>query len=401
MRKRYRLDVRVQEKNIHKDKQGNFLLHGESIALVEKGFWLGRSDGWNINRKDLENLGLSSLLTIDSTDIKEKSFYRYPELNLPRQKMDLLKDKYKIKVTRSLDKADYHIMSYKLIDKLIEYSWSRDINFTAIYHLFVKLREENLLHESCLNKFRKIIETVPRDSMINLHFSHEFHHYQSSSIKADPKREKYLDKLEKLIEEYNKGTHNGGRDMIIGDSSAKNREDDVEKFMSLMDDKDKLVLDTTMIEIIDEGLAIIDNDEYERVEQMIKSDDRENRTLAVEMLANCNVNKSFDVVSGVYYWHYDWFKDCSNWNTINVKSFRAQMKKYEGGASMSSIHCYNKYLQCLAEDGKLTKFAVDKTRKKLLDEFLSSSVGKSSEVFQVNFESLDIKEEYKKQIVND
>ena len=86
----------------------------------------------------------------------------------------------------------------------------------------------------------------------------------------------------------------------------------------------------------------------------------------------------------------------TDWNTINVKSFRAQMKKYEGGASMSSIHCYNKYLQCLAEDGKLTKFAVDKTRKKLLDEFLSSSVGKSSEVFQVNFESLDIKEEYKK-----
>ena len=47
------------------------------------------------------------------------------------------------------------------------------------------------------------------------------------------------------------------------------------------------------------------------------------RSIALEMLANCNVNKSFDVVSGLYYWwHYDWCKNTNNWNTVNVKALR-------------------------------------------------------------------------------
>tara|TARA_R100000742_G_C4278328_1_gene100998 strand:+ start:2183 stop:3388 length:1206 start_codon:yes stop_codon:yes gene_type:complete len=401
MREIYRLNIHIAEDSLYMDEHGNYLVHSNHVQFGKQGYWLGRSDGWSMNNNDLVNLGLDSLLTIDSNDIKEKSFYRYPELNLPRQKMDLLKDKYNIKVTRSKDKADYHIMSVKLIDKIVEYSWNRHVNFTAVYHMFKTLKERNLLHDSCLNTFRKIIETVPRDCMVHLTFNHQYYHHYNSSTK-DPKREAFLEEVDKLISEYsNDRMHNGGRDMIIGNNTAASRADDVEKFTSLMEQKDKLVLDTTMIEIIDEGLAVIDNDEYDRVEQMIKSGDRDNRTLAVEMLANCNVNKSFDVVSGIYYWNYDWFKDSSNWNTVNVKSFRAQMKKYEGGASRASIHCYNKYLQILVEDGKLTKFAVDRTRKAVLDEFLSSMIGPEADVFKVDLEHLKIKEEYKKQILDD
>jgi hypothetical protein len=48
----------------------------------------------------------------------------------------------------------------------------------------------------------------------------------------------------------------------------------------------------------------------------------DNRALALEMLANCNIDKSFDVVSGIYWWYYDWLKTANNWNTVNVKAMR-------------------------------------------------------------------------------
>ena len=84
----------------------------------------------------------------------------------------------------------------------------------------------------------------------------------------------------------------------------------------------KLIMDGQLLDIIDEDLAVIDNTQYDQIENMIKSSDRDNRNMAVEMIANCNINKSFDVVSGIYWWHYDWFKDTDHWNSVNVKSLQ-------------------------------------------------------------------------------
>jgi hypothetical protein len=39
---------------------------------------------------------------------------------------------------------------------------------------------------------------------------------------------------------------------------------------------------------------------------MIMSNDIENRSLALEMISNCNISKSYDVVSGLYFWNWDW-----------------------------------------------------------------------------------------------
>ena len=130
------------------------------------------------------------------------------------------------------------------------------------------------------------------------------------------------------------------------------------------------------------------------------SNDRESRTLAVEMLANCNINKSFDVVSGLYYWNYDWFKDSNYWNSVNVKSLREQMKEYEGSSSESNIYSYNTYLQKLSEQGKLTKFAVDRTRDRLAKKVMSSYVnGKNA--FTLNKDELVLNSELTSQIIDE
>jgi hypothetical protein len=134
---------------------------------------------------------------------------------------------------------------------------------------------------------------------------------------------------------------------------------------------------------------------------MITSNDIENRSLALEMISNCNISKSYDVVSGLYFWNWDWLKSTNNWNTVNVKAFRKRMKPYEGGHSIASIYSFNKYLNLLEKDNMLTQYAVDKTRKLLHDTLLDSLVGKSADVFNITLDDLKIKDRLKNKILTD
>ena len=119
------------------------------------------------------------------------------------------------------------------------------------------------------------------------------------------------------------------------------------------------------------------------------------------MLSNCNINKSFDVVSNIFYWEYDWIKDTKNWNTINVRSFRSRMKDFEGNASSGNIYSYNNYIKQLIACDKLTKFAVDYTRQKLYTNILGGIVGKTADVFSVSLESLELKKDFMNNILNE
>ena len=210
-------------------------------------------------------------------------------------------------------------------------------------------------------------------------------------------RDDFIKTLETLI---SKNFDSHSKSMLVGLDTADARKDDAEMFASFIG-ADNVVLDESIIDIIDEGLAVLENTQYDDIEKMVTCASKEDRAVALEMLANCNVNKSFDVVSGLYWWHYEWLKDTSNWNTVNVKSFRTQMRKYEGGHAESGIWSFNNYLKNLAEDGKMTKFAVDKTREKLHNTLLSSLVGPSSEVFKVTLDSLTLSDEFKTKVIDD
>ena len=163
-----------------------------------------------------------------------------------------------------------------------------------------------------------------------------------------------------------------------------------EAFDNLLQSTSQIVFDTDISNIIDGELAVIENDKYEDIEKMILSTDIDNRSLAVEMMANCNIEKSFDVVSGLYYWKYDWFKSTNNWNSVNVKAMRNRLKAYEGVHNTSTIYSFNNYLSLLAKDRKLTRFAVDRSRQQLLNTLLGPIVGDSSDIFKVDLDNLYI-----------
>jgi hypothetical protein len=60
-------------------------------------------------------------LDVNTLDLTNKSLYRYPDLTLPRNKVELLKEKYNVKIVRDLAQADYAVISNQYLHKLIKY----------------------------------------------------------------------------------------------------------------------------------------------------------------------------------------------------------------------------------------------------------------------------------------
>lgn len=350
------------------------------ICLKENEYFLGYTNSWELGEKDIQNLNLPKLKPGKSFVINGKKIYRYPKLTLPREKVDLLKEKENVKVVRDPNNADIHIVSYSFLRNLFTFKWEKAIPFVEFFKVIKLCIEKGLLSEEAVTQLKEIISSADKDSYVS------FDRYYSYG--NTPEQDNWLDTFNNIYSEYKKDYSR----VIVVEDKNKNA------YETFINTKSEIVFDTDILDLIDSELAVLSDDQYDNIENMLTSSDRDNRTLAVEMIANCNVEKSFNVVSGLYWWHYDFFKDTNNWNSVNVKSLRSRMKDYEGGHNTSNIYSFNAYIRNLAKDGKLTRFAVDKTRKLLMNTLLNNLCGDSSDVFKVNLENLYIADEIENMI---
>ena len=385
MKPKYMINVSFSQ-----DDENTGLLSEDAFNFSTKGdYWLLSTDNYQVKKEDFKALGFNNLNLKSNSNfsVQDKTLFRYPKLDLPRQKVDLLKEKYNCKVIRDSSKADIHIVSLKFIESLITQEWKSSITFNDTFKILKFMKESGFLSQSGLEKVKSMITTIPRDAMVSFNLNYIPHSgYNNAWIKMDAIREKISDFIEK-----NK-FRTASRDFILEYANISN-------FNTLLQTKAQIVIDTEVCDIIDKDLAVLDVCEYDTIQSMIKSSDIENRSLALEMISNCNISKSYDVVSGLYFWNWDWLKSTNNWNTVNVKAFRKRMKPYEGGHSIASIYSFNKYLNLLEKDNMLTQYAVDKTRKLLHDTLLDSLVGKSADVFNITLDDLKIKDRLKNKIL--
>lgn len=382
----YDLNINLckDDTTVYSPADSTYKLLDTALTLTEKGLYLGSIEGWEITNKDVQSWCMFNVpKTIDLTD---KIIYRYPNLDLPRQKVDLLKDKFNMKVTRNPHKADVHVISIKTIKNLTSHSWSNHYTYNEFYSFLVSLKENKFLTENARTKALEILALIPKDARVR--FTKPYHSGSSSGNHHD-EFTKMGDFINNALALLDGNRVIQGRDIIIEDSPA------VDLFNELHNSSIEKIYDTDVCDIIDADLAILEPEQLDDIIKMIHSGNIEDRTLALEMIANCNVNKSFDVVSNIYFWEYDWLKDTKNWNSVNVKSLRARLKMFEGNQSNSNIYSYNNYIKQLMNCNKLTKFAIEHTRKKLYASVLNSLVGKDAEVFSVKLESLELKEKYK------
>lgn len=342
-------------------------------------YHMGVAEHWHFRMEDISKFNIPIRDVKNSPIVLQgKKIYRYPSLDLPRQKIDLIKEKFDVKVTRNRDKADFCITSFKHIKSLIDISWIKIVSFKEFYSICLDMKEENLLNDRALDQLRGTLSEMDKDSVVALP---EYHSYGKSDDVIE-----WYDKFAKICEKRKNVYKDASRNFIL-------HAEDYSSFLSLMDPSNNTVLDTDVCNVIDEDLAVLDSSEYDTIQSMICNDGIENRTLALEMLANCNLNSSFDVVSGIFYWYYEWCKSTTNWNTANVKTLRNRLAEYQGDHPRNSIHSHDRYIMALRNSNKLTEFAINKTRESLYKNVLGSVVGENASVFTVDFENLKLKEE--------
>lgn len=382
MKKRYDISIRTNDDNIVKGKDGKFRLKGSAFNISYTGYWMAHSSRFGVSKELKKAMGIS-FKNKEKFSIQDKIIYRFPKLDLPRQKVDLLKEKYNVKVIRDPKKANVHVVSEKLFENLFENLWNTSVPFKDFFNVLDNLKKNDYLTDSALSVANELIKQYElTDSMIRL-----WSPYTHGSSNGDQMR----DFLVENISNISIGEHNT-IDVVLPDKN-------VTDFLNIKNSNIDTVYDTDITEIIDKELAIINNTEYDNILKMIISSDKDNRSLALEMLANCNINKSFDVVSGIFYWEYDWLKDTTNWNTVNVKALRKRLSKYSGGTNNHNIYSYNGYINNLIEDKQLTEFAINKTRESLYKNVLGSLVGDYAEVFNVKFDNLTLKEKLIENII--
>ena len=86
MKKRVSIEINCQAANI--DNNGRLTGNAFKWNFLD-GMHVYCSNSWEVRAEDMQKLGVPGL--VDSVDLQDKKIYRYPRLDLPRQKVDLLK----------------------------------------------------------------------------------------------------------------------------------------------------------------------------------------------------------------------------------------------------------------------------------------------------------------------
>lgn len=374
-KKHYRLEISVSS-------QGSTWSNGKErigigcFNLKEDGYYFGRSKSWCPDDEELAFLKITT--SNKKIDLQDKKVYRYPNLELPRQKVDLLKTKFNVKIIRDPELADIHVVSDKLILNLLTLDWGKSITYAQMFDVFYHLKQKDELTESGLEKCKEFLDIVEKDAYVRIQVIKD---YRYTSPVADSISNKLSD-----------FDYDGNRDMLIKD-------DNVSFYNQLLNTSALIVKDVEINKIISEDLAVISEDEFDQVSKMITSSDRDNRTLATEMLANCNVEDSFDIVSFLFFWYYDWFKDTNNWNNINVKTLRKRLEKFSGSKDNNRQWAYDQYITLLSEENKLTDFIVQKTIQKMYDSVIRNTFGCKNNVFSIDLESIYLVDKFKNLII--
>lgn len=374
-KKHYKLEITVSA-------QDSTWLNGKEklgigcFNLKEDGYYFGRSESWFPQEKELDLLGI--VISDKTIDLQDKKIYRYPNLELPRQKVDLLKTKFNVKIIRDAELADIHIISDKLILNLLTLDWSKSLTYAQMFDVFNTLKQNDELTESGLDKCKELLSIIEKDAYICIQV---FKDYRYTSPVADSIANKVSD-----------FDFDGNKDIIV-------RDNNLVLYDQLRNSIALIVKDVEINKIISEDLAVIGEDQFDQVSKMIQSQDKDNRTLAVEMLANCNVEESFDIVSFLFFWYYDWFKDTNNWNNINVKTLRKRLEKFSGGKDNNRQWAYDQYVQLLHDENKLTDFIVQKTIKKMYDSVIKNTFGCKNNVFSIDLESIYLVDKFKNSII--
>jgi len=310
------------------------------------------------------------LFKIIKPNAQDKSFYRYPKLTLPRDKFSIIKEKYNSTITRKKDTADYKIISDKFVSSLYEGSWNKYKSYDDLVEFYKKVN--SFFDENVKHVIENLIEKGNHTYVYNIAGFSGYYNYTNFSTK-----EKAAIKF--IIDHIN---HENDKSYF----HIKELELFKELYMS-----NNLVLDEDVLDFATEDSVVLDEEAFKTLESMCTSEDSANLAIALEMMANCNIKKSYDIIAYMFWFYTDHIKYAKNWQSVNVKSLKKVFNSYDRSPDHRRSHGYQKLVRNLLKDSACTEFIKDKIKIKYFNMVIKHWITEHGP-FDVSIESLVFKD---------
>jgi hypothetical protein len=324
--------------NFNELLRSNLTFEGYYVNDSENRYYL--KDTFDLFTKD------KIKLDIKEKDINNKTYIKDAKIQIPKVKLNLLNDKLNFKKVKS--NSDYFITSY---DSFKNKLYTRYNKILITVGEFINLIKENNISINP-DLFTKINSLNYSDYLLHIDYFNLKNNYFESYIKT------YI---------------------------VYCKEKDYLSYFTPLVNSSNVILGTDLIKLIGNDQTILTENDFDGIYKMIDSSDKDNISLAFEMLANCNYSESADFISFFIYFYGEKFQTASNYNNVNVKGMRQYFNKYTGTGNKSNIMSYKHFLVSHSTDNTLTKFIYNKVTS-LLSDFLNNSIliDKKKDVFIID-----------------
>ena len=318
-------------------------------------------------------------IKVKGSTIKDKTFYRYPNLSLPRNKVDLLKEKYNISVTRNKAAADFKVVSYDTVRRLGDMFYYSINGFNDKSTLMKYLNPlRGYFTDSAWDMMLGIADDINEDEWVSINVPYVFSCAFPIMYKAirDIKHSKSIGKLSNLKD----------HDFV----AIK----DKDLFKDIFNSKN-LVLDSNILEVCNEDSIVVDASQFQNILGMIKSNDVDDTSVALEIMAACNLNKSKGSIAYIFEFYLDYLKMASNWNHISIKALRKATSRYHGYGCNSRAFKYSNFIKKIAEDDCLDEFVFKQIAKDIFDKIINTNFPNDRSPFDFKLSDIRLKDNYK------
>ena len=363
----------------------------KSLGLSSLGIYIGRDD-WTVGKKLISELLPKDKLQkytkqdfIDNVD----TVYRLPHLTLSRDKLALFAEECNFKVTRKRDVADVIVIGDQTIKKMVENSYSSSIDFKTLKNCYNKGKEwKNLTNndQNCMHKQVKLIEDLYGDNS-EITFIQSYY-YASGG---------YGEKLSQY-RSYLKDNRSQQKGYLYYYPEAS-----FDNMNFVKNNMDKVIFDSDLNFLCTEDSITISREEFKNVYSMINSGDKENLSVGMTMMANCNVDKSRTFLCLLFAVCSDNMKNSNVWNQVNFKYLKKEFEYYIDVQLSSWGHAYSHLIKKMVEDKCLTSWAASLIASVMFKRVLEghNQVGGKDCVFSLNANDLKLKNEYLVKLVNE
>ena len=360
--------------DVTKEKLMNLSSITEDLIEIEhKGYLISKdTSGFKAENTSYFVNMISKLKEPTKSEITGKKFYRYPEINIPRDKFNILKEKYNCKLVKDVQSSDYQIISFNTFKSFIEGSgYERVVENHSKFKKQLD-QKKHLFDDLAYSKLVSFIDTVNKDDIIWFNTVPNYYHGLNLSS--------YISNFRSDVTDY--------CNFYYATCENSKKMDDIIANGSL-------VIDKHMYKYADQHMHTLNEEDYRNIIKMItaSNDDRE---LAINVLANSNIKESYDKIALICYFFNDQLKETKGYNSAGFKVLRKEFSEFFTNANWSSSYSYNYFIDKLHVNKSLTEFAFKESVSLFFKHVLSNMLGgyRGEKVFDIDINAIKLAPQY-------